>query len=531
MTTDIPPSSPRLSETSLSTSPGPTIYTPPSEDPRQNDSLAAKIALRGPSPLRSVVFDKTASSSRRDSVSSDAGSLEKGWDNRSSISGHEEEEEGMMDTRPPLHRPTDGRSQVPLLKDERGRSDVSISNGSARPTFAARRSTFRSRSPDMEGSAVTKKKYLYAGFFLLLSLIAFVVQTETASYIQKKLGWHKPYAMLYLTHGSWFILWPAQLLILRLRDFKTPWGAFWRRHVHVVRTTAQMVVSDDQHLSTKEAHNSPVGYMLRKTAIVTTALTIAGASWYYAVGMTSGSDLTAIYNCSAFFAYAFSIPLLGDKFRIDKALAVAVAIAGVMTIAYGDSRSTGKGASAENVNNRTIGNIVIGIGSVLYGLYEVLYKKLACPPDGVSPGRGAIFANTFGSLIGCFTLLVLWLPLPILHFTGAEVFEWPPGKARWMLLISTFSNAHTVFSGCFLVLISLTSPVLSSIAGLLTIVLVCIADYFRTGEPLSIAAWVGGILIMGAFFFFSWSTYREMEEERKKHSESNPVFSDDDEDE
>ncbi|KAL8751327.1 MAG: hypothetical protein Q9199_006498 [Rusavskia elegans] len=526
MTTEIPPVSPQLSENSLSTSPGPTVYTPPSEDPRQNDGLAAKVASRGPSPLRSVTLEKTSSPYRRGSVSSETDSLSKDFDHEGSISGHEEEEEDDMDTRPPLHRPTDGRSQVPLLKDERGRSDVSAQNGSARPTFAARRSTFRSRSPDMAASAATKKKYLYAGFFLLLSLIAFVVQTETASYIQNKLGWQKPYAMLYLTHGSWTILWPAQLLILRLRDFRTPWRAFWRRHVQIVRTTAQMIVSGDQHLTTKEAHSSPVGYMLRKTAIITIALTVGGASWYFAVGITSGSDLTAIYNCSAFFAYAFSIPILGDKFRIDKALAVVVAIAGVMTIAYGDSKSTGE----EKANNRTVGNIVIGIGSVLYGLYEVLYKKLACPPDGVSPGRGAIFANTFGSLVGCFTLLVLWIPLPILHFTGAEVFEWPPGKARWMLFISTFSNAYTVFSGCFLVLISLTSPVLSSIAGLLTIILVCIADYFRTGEPLSVAAIAGGLLIMGAFFFFSWSTYREMEEERKKQLESDPVFSDDDED-
>ncbi|KAI4224165.1 MAG: hypothetical protein L6R36_004858 [Xanthoria steineri] len=512
----------------LSTSPGPTIYTPPSEDPRQNDALAAnaKVASRGPSPLRSVTLEKTSSPYRRGSISSETDSLSKDFDHEGSISGHEEEEEDDMDTRPPLHRPTDGRSQVPLLKDERGRSDVSAQNGSARPTFATRRSTFRSRSPDMAASAATKKKYLYAGFFLLLSLIAFVVQTETASYIQNKLGWQKPYAMLYLTHGSWSILWPAQLLILRLRDFRTPWKAFWRRHVQIVRTTAQMVVSGDQHLTTKEAHSSPIGYMLRKTAIVTIALTVGGASWYYAVGITSNSDLTAIYNCSAFFAYAFSIPILGDKFRIDKALAVLVAIAGVMTIAYGDSKSTGE----KKADNRLVGNIVIGIGSVLYGLYEVLYKKLACPPDGVSPGRGAVFANTFGSLIGCFTLLVLWIPLPILHFTGVEVFEWPPGKARWMLFISTFSNAYIVFSGCFLVLISLTSPVLSSIAGLLTIVLVCIADYFRTGEPLSIAAIAGGLLIMGAFFFFSWSTYREMEEERKKQLESDPVFSDDDDD-
>lgn len=145
-----------------------------------------------------------------------------------------------------------------------------------------------------------------------------------------------------------------------------------------------MTASKDLRLTNKESHKSPVGYMLRKTALVTTALTVAGASWYYAVGMTSGSDLTAIYNCSAFFAYAFSIPLLGDELRFDKAFAVAVAIAGVMTIAYGDSKQAGEGAASNEASNRTVGNIVIGIGSVLYGLYEVLYKKMACPPDGVS---------------------------------------------------------------------------------------------------------------------------------------------------
>lgn len=30
----------------------------------------------------------------------------------------------------------------------------------------------------------------------MLSLISFVVQTETAVYIQKELGWVKPYCML-----------------------------------------------------------------------------------------------------------------------------------------------------------------------------------------------------------------------------------------------------------------------------------------------------------------------------------------------
>lgn len=280
---------------------------------------------------------------------------------------------------------------------------------------------------------------------------------------------------------------------------------------------------ETQELSVPRSQHSPIPYMLRMTAFVTCALTVAGGSWYVAVDLTSPSDLTAIYNCSAFFAYAFSVPLLHEKLRWDKSFAVLVAIIGVLVVAYGDAVPTkhgGKsggsvgGGETKEASNRIAGNLIIGVGSVLYGFYEVLYKKLACPPEGTSPGRGMIFANTFGSLIGSFTLLVLWIPLPILHIMGWETFELPRGEAASLLLISVLANA--TFSGSFLVLISLTSPVLSSVAALLTIFLVAIVDWAWTGIPLSPAAIAGGILIIGAFLLLSYSTYREMTEERRK---------------
>ena len=105
-----------------------------------------------------------------------------------------DEEAAMGEAKPSLHRPSDGRSQTPLLKDERGRPSYDRPNG--RPAFVTKRSTFRSRSPDMEDSSATRKKYTYAAFFLLLSLISFTVQTETAVYIQHELKWNKAYAML-----------------------------------------------------------------------------------------------------------------------------------------------------------------------------------------------------------------------------------------------------------------------------------------------------------------------------------------------
>jgi drug/metabolite transporter (DMT)-like permease len=275
--------------------------------------------------------------------------------------------------------------------------------------------------------------------------------------------------------------------------------------------------------------------MVKTTAFITTSLTIAGGSWYVAIDMTSPSDLTAIYNCSAFFAYVFSIWLLHDKLRFDKLFSVGLAIAGVLVVAYGDKEDPktpgqhggaagGKPGGSGPASNRLLGNIIIGIGSVLYGLYEVLYKKLACPPEGTSPGRGMIFANAVGSMIGIFTFTVLWIPLPILHFTGVEYFELPQGRAAGLLAISTLSNA--IFSGSFLVLMSLTSPVLSSVAALLTIFLVAIVDWLITNKPLSAAAIVGGCLIIVAFVLLSWATYREMDEERKKREEEEVVESD-----
>lgn len=68
---------------------------------------------------------------------------------------------------------------------------------------------------------------------------------------------------------------------------------------------------------------------------------------------------------------------------------------------------------------------------------------------------------------------------------------------------------------------------LSSVAALLTIFIVAIVDWLRTGQPLSLASIIGGVLIIVAFFLLSWSSYREMKQEQKKSLENEEVESDD----
>ncbi|KAG5970483.1 hypothetical protein E4U55_001656 [Claviceps digitariae] len=437
----------------------------------------------------------------------------------------------------PSARPLSSRLTTPT-HDANNLPDIFHPPMTARHPSFGRQSTMHSRSPTAvleAAKASARKKYLFAAFFLSVSLVAFCVQTELSAYIQHDLGWSKAYCMMWFTHSSWVILWPATVLALRLQKRDQPWAQFWRKHLQVVLSTVTMIELQTINVTTPSVarRGRPIMYLARMTIYITSALTVAGLSWYIAVSLTTPSDLTAIYNCSAFFAYAFSVPILKEPLRTDKSISVLIAILGVLIVAYGDTGSSADDdgdddAAATTASSRFAGNLIIGIGSILYGLYEVLYKRYACPPEGVSPVRGTIFANVFGSCIGLFTLTVLWLPLPLLHLLHIERFEIPDPHTCRLIFLAVLSNA--LFSGCFLVLISLTSPVLSSVAALLTIFIVAIADWFLTGQPLSWAAIVGGSMIVVAFAALSWSTYREMME-HEAHKLVVDLTDDDDDDE
>lgn len=378
---------------------------------------------------------------------------------------------------------------------------------------------------DSEKLVSQRRRYIYSGLALLVCLITFVVQTEVAGYLATTLKYRKPIFMLYITHSSWTFLWPLQILVLRLLKWHLPFSTFIRLHLNNVLSTAEMILDNNTADHRPRAHHTHHRFdaenRLSETMFFATrilricfnlfcALTVAGSSWYVAINLTTTSDITAIYNCSAFFAYAFSVPLLHEALRKDKAFSVLLAMIGVFVVAYGGGTDQNQD-DAEKYPHRVIGNLIIGIGAVLYGLYEVLYKKLACPPSTVSPRRQAVFANVIGSGIGFCTLSLLWIALPILHFTKVEVFEFPRGEILGLLVISIISNM--LFSGGMLVLMSLTSPVLSSVASLLTIFIVAIVDWVLFSVPVTFAGLIGGVLIIIAFLLLSYATWQELQAE------------------
>ncbi len=177
---------------SSTTSPDDTLNRHHISTPQRSTSnSSSRHSSRAPSPLTLPASRPFGRDQRTNGHPTEKLEKEADYESDSDFD-REEDDDDMSGPRPPLHRPTDGRSHQPLLDDDRGRP----SYDSPRPPMLTRKSHMSTRSPDTAARLETRKKYTYAGCFLLMSLVAFVIQTETAVYIQHTLKWNKHYAML-----------------------------------------------------------------------------------------------------------------------------------------------------------------------------------------------------------------------------------------------------------------------------------------------------------------------------------------------
>jgi drug/metabolite transporter (DMT)-like permease len=166
-------------------------------------------------------------------------------------------------------------------------------------------------------------------------------------------------------------------------------------------------------------------------------------------------------------------------------VAVSLATLGVISVVYGGATtSTTKDVVSDpsvfvfKPTAPLIGNLMTLVASFGYGLYQVLYKIYAAlpsdsevsskrfyneipgdedntlDPDNV-PGsiqEDAIYPPPFGfhpnlltSLIGFFTFILLWIPIPFLHYFGVEIFRLPPDFLTTMV-ITGIALTGVVFS-------------------------------------------------------------------------------------
>lgn len=116
------------------------------------------------------------------------------WDEDLEANEAGDGDEMPSDLRPSMHGRAGSHQNAPLLGgggDKNGEYQQHRS-----PSARTSRSRLRERDPEEMAKAATRQRYTLAAGFLLISLVSFAVQTETAVYIQHNLGWKKAYCML-----------------------------------------------------------------------------------------------------------------------------------------------------------------------------------------------------------------------------------------------------------------------------------------------------------------------------------------------
>lgn len=400
-----------------------------------------------------------------------------------------------------------------------------------------------SNTPIVHDYGFSYVKIVFVVVLFILSLLSFVTQTELTSLVYSEYGFHEPILLLYLTHASWWMLWPCQFLVVALtKAFRRfinrkstdqqhqQWKGLRRAITSSIKAqhrnvfyTAELTAKENVngykmiYANPKKSfrdyktfiNSDAIKYLFKTCLMLSVVLNFAGVTWYIAMGLSTGADVTAIYNCSAFTAYVFGIFILGDNFSILKASAVVVAISGVFMVAYLGGASDSNGAYP----HRLLGNFIILFGAILYGLYEVIYKKMACPPSNeVSARRQATFSNFVMCLLGIATFIILTPIITIVHLSGIHHFDIPNDpNAIKAILISILANQ--VFSVTFLALMSLTSPVFSSVASLLTILVVGIYEWEFRSVSITTGQFLGYFFIMVGFMLLTFCSWGEISEE------------------
>ncbi|CAK4026622.1 DUF6 domain [Lecanosticta acicola] len=349
--------------------------------------------------------------------------------------------------------------------------------------------------------------WIWIALTLALCVVGFVINTEATAYFEDELKWKKPFATLYITHSSLALPWLCHILYLRWQDRRVPYLTWVRDYNNQLRgsiATIDAFATTGPKLIWKRHGQAggPLDFLLATMGLVTVVLTVSGVSWFTSLSLTTPADLTAIYNCATFFAAAFSVPILKEKLGWISIAAVALSTGGTFTIAYGDT--TAEHAESAIGASRLLGNIIACVGAVAFGLYEVLFKKWACSSRPESQESSLPLTLSASALTGFYTFGVLWLAFFPLHFLGLERFEIPSAHAALWIVIAVLAGSISIT--LLAVLVVWTDPVFGSMANVLSVFFVALADWVVWGLSPSLATYIGGALIFVAFGMLTWDT-------------------------
>ncbi|OCB86086.1 DNA ligase I [Sanghuangporus baumii] len=376
-----------------------------------------------------------------------------------------------------------------------------------------------------------------ATIVFVFMLIAFVAESQLTEYVESDLNYRHPYLLLYMAHVSLVFIFPLHLLYLRWTT-SLPMKAYVRGLARAIKAhLTSKYIPAPLDLGDSGAPGFPTARLFSVIAWCTLGLTIPALLWFAALNYASVSDVTAIWNSNAFWAYVISVKLKHSAWEPRRLAAVVIASLGVVVVIYGSKQSS-DASDSDDISAPFFGNMLTLIASVGYGFYQVLYNMYAVPPSEAEDERGAwrrlsfssdsveealvesevteginlvddivypppfgLYANALTTGMGILTILILWIPLPLLHMTDIEPFAWPKDLKTLIAIFGICLSALT-FLATFMISLGVWGPIITSVGNLLTIVLVIISDLIFGNAIDTLTMWT----VVGSSMIVDWQT-------------------------
>ena len=200
------------------------------------------------------------------------------------------------------------------------------------------------------------RKHLLPALTLGGIVIASATQTEAAHTLTAEWGYNQPYFTFFVTHSSFSLVFPVHLAILALLK-PIPW------HVHV--SDIRLVLADQLRLSPLATWRDIMSVYGKKIVWLTLLISIPALAWFVAMLYSPALDVSAIYATSAFWAYFFSMWLLGERLSRITVGSIALAFAGVIVLSLDGLKEDDDDAEGRG---RAFGDLIMLIGTSLTDL-------------------------------------------------------------------------------------------------------------------------------------------------------------------
>ncbi|KAI7864814.1 hypothetical protein BDF14DRAFT_1731481 [Spinellus fusiger] len=340
-----------------------------------------------------------------------------------------------------------------------------------------------------------QQRYVLGIVILLLVVVIWIASSFTLNSVLDEQSYNKPFLVTYINTTT-FILYLLPSLVCK-RKKKLESEEYTVIGIHSDHDSVEVLDKPTLANTTQFSHKEIAKLSLSFCFLWFCANYTNNSSLAY----TSVSSNTILSSTSGLFTLAISSFYGVEKLTWTKCIAVCTSFLGAVFISYADQSSQ---VAIENPFS-LVGDLLAVMGALFYGIYTVFLKVKIGDESRVK-------MSLFFGYVGLFNFTIVWPIFFLLHWLNIETFQLPLNARLWaMVLVNAFVGSFLADYLWFLALF-MTSPMVVTLGGSLTMPLALIGDFIFHHEIPSLQYGFGAVLVLAGFFIINASAYLHLQQ-------------------